>query len=165
MNPSLPTLQLRTFLNKIFAVCPLPLLNQMSPERAENAFAEFMAYKTRVPVRGAILLNDTMDRCVLVKGWKSGASWSFPRGKINKDEKDEDCAVREVLEETGYNVEGRVHSDHFVEVTMREQNMRLYIIPGVPEETRFEPRTRKEISVCTSILFPRGLFVVLLSLT
>ncbi|CUS09761.1 unnamed protein product [Tuber aestivum] len=146
MNPTLPTLPLRAFLNKIFAVCPLPILKEMPPERAENAFAEFMAYKTRVPVRGAILLNTAMDKCVLVKGWKSGASWSFPRGKINKDEKDEDCAAREVLEETGYEVEGRVHSSHFVEVTMREQNMRLYIVPGVPEETRFEPRTRKEIS-------------------
>ncbi|PWW79456.1 DCP2-domain-containing protein [Tuber magnatum] len=145
-NPTLPTLPLRAFLNKIFAVCPLPILKEMPPERAENAFAEFMAYKTRVPVRGAILLNSAMDKCVLVKGWKSGASWSFPRGKINKDERDEDCAAREVLEETGYDVEGRVHSDHFVEVTMREQNMRLYIVPGVPEETKFEPRTRKEIS-------------------
>ncbi|RPA98176.1 DCP2-domain-containing protein [Choiromyces venosus 120613-1] len=145
-NPTLPTLPLRAFLNKIFAVCPLPILKEMPPERAESAFAEFMAYKTRVPVRGAILLNNAMDKCVLVKGWKSGASWSFPRGKINKDERDEDCAAREVLEETGYDVEGRVHSDHFVEVTMREQNMRLYIIPGVPEETKFEPRTRKEIS-------------------
>ncbi|CAZ85301.1 unnamed protein product [Tuber melanosporum] len=145
-NPMLPTLPLRTFLNKIFAICPLPILKEMPPERAENAFAEFMAYKTRVPVRGAVLLNSAMDKCVLVKGWKSGASWSFPRGKINKDERDEDCAAREVLEETSYDIEGRVHSDHFVEVTMREQNMRLYIIPGVPEETKFEPRTRKEIS-------------------
>jgi hypothetical protein len=35
-------------------------------------------------------------QCLLVKGWKAGASWSFPRGKKNKDEEDCDCAVREV---------------------------------------------------------------------
>jgi hypothetical protein len=35
-------------------------------------------------------------QCLLVKGWKAGASWSFPRGKRNKDEKDHTCAVREV---------------------------------------------------------------------
>lgn len=34
-------------------------------------------------------------QCLLVKGWK-GASWSFPRGKKNKDEEDHTCAVREV---------------------------------------------------------------------
>lgn len=59
-----------------------------------------MAYKVRVPVRGAILLDESMERVVLVKGWKKGASWSFPRGKINKDEKDLDCTIREVWEET-----------------------------------------------------------------
>jgi predicted NUDIX family NTP pyrophosphohydrolase len=31
-----------------------------------------------------------------VKGWKSSASWSFPRGKRSKDEEDHTCAVREV---------------------------------------------------------------------
>lgn len=30
---------------------------------------------------------------------------------------------------------------------MREQRIRLYIIQGVPEDTLFIPRTRKEISV------------------
>jgi hypothetical protein len=30
---------------------------------------------------------------------------------------------------------------------MREQRIRLYIIQGVPEDTQFIPRTRKEISV------------------
>lgn len=30
-----------------------------------------------------------------MKGWK-GTSWSFPRGKKNKDEEDHACAIREV---------------------------------------------------------------------
>lgn len=34
-------------------------------------------------------------QCLLVKGWK-GTSWSFPRGKKNKDEEDHKCAIREV---------------------------------------------------------------------
>ena len=97
------------------------------------------------------MLNDAMDEVVLVKGWKKGANWSFPRGKINKDEKDLDCAVREVYEETGFDVReaGLVGKDEdmkFIEVTMREQHMRLYVFRGVPYHTHFEPRTRKEIS-------------------
>ena len=70
-----------------------------------SAFAEFLAYKQRVPVRGAIMLNQDMDQVVLVKGWKKGANWSFPRGKINKDENDLKCAVREVYEETGFDIQ------------------------------------------------------------
>ena len=33
---------------------------------------------------------------ILVKGWNS-RSWGFPKGKINRDERPVDCAVREVL--------------------------------------------------------------------
>ena len=97
------------------------------------------------------MLNEAMDEVVLVKGWKKGANWSFPRGKINKDEKDLDCAIREVYEETGFDIKGAglVRSDEdakFIEVNMREQQLRLYVFRDVPMDTLFEPRTRKEIS-------------------
>lgn len=32
----------------------------------------------------------------MVRGWKSNAGWCFPRGKINSEESEEACAVREV---------------------------------------------------------------------
>lgn len=97
------------------------------------------------------MLNEEMDEVVLVKGWKKGANWSFPRGKINKDEKDLDCAIREVYEETGFDMgdAGLVKDEKdvkFIEITMREQHMRLYVFRGVPRDAYFEPRTRKEIS-------------------
>lgn len=97
------------------------------------------------------MLNEQMDSVVLVKGWKKGANWSFPRGKINKDEPDLDCAVREVYEETGYDINaaglvGNEEDMKHIEVTMREQHMRLYVFRGIPMDTHFEPRTRKEIS-------------------
>ena len=97
------------------------------------------------------MLNQQMESVVLVKGWKKGANWSFPRGKINKDEPDLDCAVREVYEETGYDIKaaglvGNEEDTKHIEVTMREQHMRLYVFRGVPMDTHFEPRTRKEIS-------------------
>lgn len=97
------------------------------------------------------MLNEQMDSVVLVKGWKKGANWSFPRGKINKDEPDLACAVREVYEETGYDIKaaglvGNEEDMKHIEVTMREQHMRLYVFRGIPMDTHFEPRTRKEIS-------------------
>ncbi|KAK5060026.1 hypothetical protein LTR84_009910 [Exophiala bonariae] len=149
LDPTLPSLSLRTFSLRIFQHCPL--FSQWSAQHHTTAFAEFLAYKSRVPVRGAIMLNENMDEVVLVKGWKKSANWSFPRGKINKDENDLDCAVREVYEETGFDIRaaGLVKDEKdmkYIEVTMREQHMRLYVFRGVPKNTYFEPKTRKEIS-------------------
>lgn len=97
------------------------------------------------------MLNEKMDELLLVKGWKKGANWSFPRGKINKDEPDLECAVREVYEETGYDIKaaglvGNEEEMKYIEMNLREQHMRLYVFRGVPMDTFFEPRTRKEIS-------------------
>ncbi|KAL2838710.1 hypothetical protein BJY01DRAFT_237360 [Aspergillus pseudoustus] len=125
LDPALPSLSLKAFALRIFQHCPL--MANWSRYHHMTAFSEFLAYKTRVPV-------------VLVKGWKKGANWSFPRGKINKDEKDLDCAIREVYEETGYDVrEAGLVKDE-------EDHMRLYVFRGVPQDAYFEPRTRKEIS-------------------
>ncbi|KAL4725056.1 mRNA-decapping enzyme subunit 2 [Fusarium chlamydosporum] len=149
LDPTLPSMTLRTFCLRIFQHCPL--LANFSVENHTKAFEEFLEYKTRVPVRGAIMLNEAMDSTVLVKGWKKGANWSFPRGKINKDEDDLDCAIREVYEETGLDLRaaGLVPTEHkpkYIEIAMREQHMRLYVFRDVPMDTVFEPKTRKEIS-------------------
>jgi mRNA-decapping enzyme subunit 2 len=149
-NP-LPSLNLREFLKYLFQHCPLT--SNFSDAQHIAAFEEFMAYKVRVPVRGAILMDRDMEKVVLVRGWKKGSSWSFPRGKINKDEADLACAIREVYEETGYDIrqqglvpEGGDGAVKHIDVTMREQNVRLFVFRGVPEDTPFEPQTRKEIS-------------------
>ncbi|KAI5243922.1 DCP2-domain-containing protein [Aureobasidium subglaciale] len=146
-DPSLPSLNLRDFCLRIFQHCPL--LSTFSDSQHTAAYQEFLAYKTRVPVRGAILLNHDMDQVVLVKGWKKSATWSFPRGKINKDEPDLDCAIREVWEETGYDIAAAgiaTEDQKYIDVTMREQHLRMFVFRGVPLETYFEPKTRKEIS-------------------
>jgi mRNA-decapping enzyme subunit 2 len=147
-DPSLPSLNLRDFCLRIFQHCPL--LSTFSDSQHTAAYQEFLAYKTRVPVRGAILLNHDMDQVLLVKGWKKSATWSFPRGKINKDEPDLDCAIREVWEETGYDIAaaGLATDDQkYIDVTMREQHLRMFVFRSVPLDTYFEPKTRKEISV------------------
>ncbi|KAI9829527.1 MAG: mRNA-decapping enzyme subunit 2 [Phylliscum demangeonii] len=149
LDPALPSLSLRNFCLRIFQHCPL--LSSFSQHHHSTAFSEFLAYKTRVPVRGAILLNDAMDHIVLVKGYKKSGNWGFPRGKINKDEKNLDCAIREVDEETGFDLrEAGILKNQtrvaFIDKTLREQNIRLYVFGGVPMNTRFEPKTRKEIS-------------------
>lgn len=61
----------------------------------DGLYAQFMEYKFRIPVCGAIIMNENLDKCILVKGWK-GNTWSFPRGKINQNEEYDHCAIREV---------------------------------------------------------------------
>ena len=110
-NPQFPSLPLKKFSQIFFRACPV--LHRWSSD-FEIAFNNFMQYKTRVPVCGAIMLNDTWEKvrtpwlrstqpvltivkqCILVKGWKSSAGWGFPKGKINQDEEPHKCAVREV---------------------------------------------------------------------
>ena len=150
LDATLPSLPLRQFSLLMFQHCPL--MASFSEYHHIAAFEEFMQYKTRVPVRGAIMLDTDMNQVLLVKGWKKSASWSFPRGKINKDEKDVDCAIREVYEETGYDLStsGLVLDESEIKsigVTMHLQEVKLFIFRGVPLDTVFQPRTRKEISV------------------
>ncbi|KAJ7071039.1 Dcp2, box A domain-containing protein [Mycena amicta] len=142
-NPKFPTLPLKKFSAMLFHACPL--LHQWSNDH-EQAFNHFMQYKTRVPVCGAIMLNETWEKCILVKGWKPSSGWGFPKGKINEDEPPHACAIREVLEETGYNLAGQLNKDDVIELSIKEQKISLFIVPNVSEDYPFKTRTRKEIS-------------------
>ncbi|GFZ14769.1 decapping 2 [Actinidia rufa] len=90
-NPSLKSFTLKEFTSLMFNSCDV-----LRPYVAhiDDIFKDFTSYKVRVPVTGAIILDESYERCLLVKGWK-GTSWSFPRGKKNKDEEDHTCAIRE----------------------------------------------------------------------
>lgn len=106
---------------------------------------------------------------MLVKGWKASATWGFPKGKIDQEEDDADCAVREVRfspahestisvshadvgskvrEECGFDIAEYIKEKDYVDMVMKEQSVRLYVVRGIPSDTKFEPQTRKEISVC-----------------
>ncbi len=155
LNASLPSLALRRFSSHLLHTASMivPLIQRYitggsGQQDLEAAFDEFLKYKTRVPVCGAILLAEDWNKCLLVKGWKSSAAWGFPKGKINQNEPERDCAIREVLEETGYDCSALLPEDSqdYLDLTMREQRLRLYIVPGVKENTKFETLTRKEIS-------------------
>lgn len=53
--------------------------------------------------------------------------------------------MREVLEETGFDISNMISAKVFLETTVNDQLTRLYLIPGVPRNTKFIPRTRNEI--------------------
>lgn len=57
------------------------------------------------------------------------------------------AVVVKVLEETGYDLSKQLSPDNCIEMSIKEQRISLYIVPGVPEDYPFQTRTRKEISV------------------
>lgn len=140
LNPLLQPKKMKPFTRSIVKLCPV-VWKWGDPD---IALASFGKYKATIPVRGAALINKSMDKLLLVKGIESN-SWGFPRGKISKDEKDVDCAVRELEEETGFDASELIDEDLYVERTLKGKNYKIYIIKNVPEETVFEPKAKFEI--------------------
>lgn len=56
----------------------------------------------------------------------------------------------QVFEETGFDIKDYICKDDYIELRINDQLARLYIIPGVPKDTKFNPKTRREIRVCKS---------------
>lgn len=82
----------------------------------------------------------------MVKGFHSSSTWGFPKGKIAKGETPEECAVREVQEEIGFDIGPNLSPEDYIQIDVGPHAIRLYIIPGVSEsETKFYTKTRKEI--------------------
>lgn len=53
----------------------------------------------------------------------------------------------QVIEETGFDVSDLLDRNEFLENYFSDQLTRLYIISGIPLDTKFQPKTRKEIKV------------------
>ena len=149
-KPNLKGMRLREFAELMFNKCASL---RRYRGKVDEIYKKFTAYKFSVPTGGLIILNPTMDKCVMVKGYKSGSSWGFPKGKINKDEPEMECAVREVLEEVGVDFTGLTSEEDSIVInrvvdrdTGLKQRSRLFIVPGISEQTHFATQTRKEIS-------------------
>lgn len=141
-SPGLPQCGIRDFAKAVFNHCPFLLPQGGDVQRVLEQWKE---YKMGVPTYGAIILDETLNNALLVQGYLAKSGWGFPKGKVNEDEAPHDCAVREVLEETGFDIRDRICKDTYIEQKIIDQVARLYIIPGVSKETKFNPKTRKEI--------------------
>ncbi|ODV87684.1 hypothetical protein CANARDRAFT_5003 [[Candida] arabinofermentans NRRL YB-2248] len=141
LNSLLPGMKMKQFTSKLLTQCPM-VWQWGDPQ---DALARFGKYKSSIPVRGCALLNEKMDKLLLVQGTESN-SWGFPRGKISKDEADVECAIRELEEETGFDCTNYINEDEYIERTIKGKNYKIYIIRGVSENTVFEPKVRNEIA-------------------
>lgn len=139
----LKSLGLKEFTSLMFSQCEAL---QPYQHMLNTIYKRFTAYKQRVPVCGAILIDENYEWALLVKGWKSSASWGFPKGKVNKGEPDRAAAAREVYEEIGLDIGDLIQEHDKLEVTIMQQRTCLYIVPNIPKDRTFSPLARKEIS-------------------
>ncbi|RSH81437.1 mRNA-decapping enzyme subunit 2 [Saitozyma podzolica] len=146
LNPLLPSLSQRHFTQLI--ISSSPMYSSLAGDEGvdyDNVWAEYISYKSMVPCCGGILINQDGDKCLMVRGWKSNAGWSFPRGKINLAESEVDCAIREVEEETGFDLTGRINAVDNIQTQINAQVVTMFIVKDIHESTVFEAQTRKEI--------------------
>lgn len=156
-----------TFADRLFAhYGPLrPYRSVLRP-----VIRDFYRYKFAIPCFGGIIVNETLDRVLLIKPY-GGVQYKFPRGKVAKNETELECAIREVDEEVGFdmteallgaNATGDGGGDNsggsgdqqqqqqqhrFIEFRNRGQYTKLFVVTGVSErDTVFRTKTRNEVS-------------------
>ncbi|WVQ62674.1 uncharacterized protein L199_000821 [Kwoniella botswanensis] len=146
LNPLLPSLSQRNFTRIIIESSPLyaSLMAQRGLSY-DQVWEEYCSDKRMVPCCGGILINKDGDKCLMVRGYKSSAGWSFPRGKINLEESEEACAIREVEEETGFDLTGLIHPTDKIKTHINAQEVTMFIVKGIDENTVFKTQTRNEI--------------------
>jgi 8-oxo-dGTP pyrophosphatase MutT (NUDIX family) len=92
------------------------------------------------------------ENAATAQGWGKSATFTFPKGKVNKDEASAPCAVREVFEETGFDISSRLREENRIEKSRGLQTNSLYVIPDVPESVRAQtipPYPYSAHRVCT----------------
>ncbi|XP_014207360.1 m7GpppN-mRNA hydrolase [Copidosoma floridanum] len=141
-NSKLRSCGMKEFTTHIFRHIPF-LKPHVS--NVDGILDQWRDYKQNVPTFGAIVFNEDLTKVLLVQSYWAKNSWGFPKGKINKDEDPSHCAVREVLEETGFDISNLIDKNDYIESVINEQLVRLYVISGVQKDTKFQPKTRKEI--------------------
>ncbi|ADM11919.1 mRNA decapping enzyme 2 [Encephalitozoon intestinalis ATCC 50506] len=107
----------------------------------EEALKSFVRYRQSVKVYGAILVDSNISHVLAVKEKKKTKNYSFPKGKKCMDEDGTSCAIREVYEETGYDVQNKICN---LPITIFDK-ITLYFVFNVRPSFPFEAQTRKEI--------------------
>ena len=141
LHQHLPHMDMEEFGRQVFRLCDL-----FMPVRShyDVLFNDFKLYLSQVPVFGAFIMNGSMTKVVLVKSY-NGSWLGFPRGKVNQDEEEIECAVREAREEIGIDLSGHVDPKSFIVFTEGKKEVKLFLVSGVSEQTEFVTQTRKEI--------------------
>ncbi|OUC41702.1 Dcp2, box A domain protein, partial [Trichinella nativa] len=118
-----PTCSLKEFIRAVFSNSADL---QQYTSNLDDVLAQWRQYKSGVPVYGAILVNAQLD-------------------SINEGETVQQCAVREVLEETGYDIGKLMTDSPYLERKFGGYTCGLFLVTGVEHDFPFQPQTKNEI--------------------
>ncbi|KAI1715751.1 dcp2, box A domain-containing protein [Ditylenchus destructor] len=142
--PDCKKIGFREFVRQVFYKCDYL---QKWKDNVDNIIESFRLYKSNVPTYGLVLLDSSLNYVLLVQGYfATKNTWGFPKGKVNEDEVPIQCAIREVLEEVGYDATDKIVSrKRPLQCFLNDTLIRLYIATDVPMDFNFGPHLRKEI--------------------
>lgn len=141
-DKSLAKISFKAFCQELFKHVPF-LRDLLS--KLDDVIKEFKEYKSNVPTYGAIILDPTLERCLMVQGYYSRNSWGFPKGKVNHNEAPILCAIREVREETSFDCTPLINEQDYIKKNFHGTDIKLYIVAGVDLSQKFQPATKGEI--------------------
>ncbi|KYM94740.1 mRNA-decapping enzyme 2 [Cyphomyrmex costatus] len=109
-------------------------------------FGSDSSEERKLPTYGAIILNEDVTKVLLVQSYWGKNKWGFPKGKLDCRKEPYQYAVREVREETGFDITKYIKINEYIESTINDKIIRLYIIIcDLSLDTKFKPQTREEI--------------------
>lgn len=139
----LPKYKEKNFITQFFKQSPW-LHNQL--HTFNNIYDKFKKYINSIPVCGAILINDQHTHVCMVQSYHSHA-WSFPRGKLDQQENDIECAIRECKEEIGFDITQYINNKLYIQEHSNGKNIKLFICDNIDSNTAvFNTETKYEIS-------------------
>ena len=105
---------------------------------------EYVARRAQINVCGGILVSEDKKSVLLIQ--ENFSKWGLPKGKIESTETDEQCAEREIFEETGYKT-GDLTGCTRVVVKFPEKSKKgtFFVVEGVRRSTFFSPAVKGEI--------------------
>ena len=123
------------------------LLSRIYPhEQRALRYKEWQDYLKRIPRLGAICLNPSMDKVLMIQPFgRNRKCLQFPRGKLHAGEDHADAAAREVWEECGIRIENLMDISRFFEATIDSTLHKLYLVYPVMEELVPSIQCNKEI--------------------
>lgn len=107
---------------------------QLAPleKYSEQLFKLHKTHFSKTNATGCICYNKTLTHVLVVHHQIKPEEFSFPKGKMSKNESYIEAAVRETLEETGLDVTKYIDENNFIEYSRKgKSNVRLFNIIGL----------------------------------